>query len=162
MNFLHFFLLLCVTFALLDSVPDSADQNHCESMQIRIPITDLQVQILPCSRAGSGSNILVTKYVRIQIPAAGLPDGSSDIVCRTLQPLCFPSLVGTVSLMSWIRNIKILQFSRTGSVPDPWHFGTVWNLWIRTSDQRIREVKKHRIPRTRNTALHTGITPSAI
>ncbi len=106
LNFFHFFLLLCVTFALLDSVPYSADQNHCESMQIRIHITDLQVQILPCSRAGSGSNILGKKSLRIRILAAGLPDGSSDIVCCTLQSLCFPSLVGTVSLMSWIRNIK--------------------------------------------------------
>jgi hypothetical protein len=99
MKFLNFFLFLCVTFALLDSVPDSADQNHCESTQIRIHTTDLQVQILPCSRAGSGSNIQVTN-LRIRIPAAGLPDSSSDIVCRTLQSLCFPSLVGTVSLMS--------------------------------------------------------------
>ncbi len=39
-EFFNFFLLLWVTFvALLDSVPDSADQNHCESMQIRIHIT---------------------------------------------------------------------------------------------------------------------------
>jgi hypothetical protein len=89
------------------------DPHHC-----------LQVQILPCSRAGSGSDILGKKSVRIRIPAARLPDGSSDIVCCTLQPLCFPSLVGTVSLMSWIRKIKILKFSRTGSVPGLWHFVT--------------------------------------